>query len=173
MGRLAEYVKKEAAHLKGEIEKRRTSLQEWRESLSRLYATLTGWIEEADGGMGLLQVEQGTRGDVREPALGIYDIPVLHIWIGPPGGSRRADVVPLARFVMSQVKRNGALRRADGMVEIREHGTPWYYLFRIETDGGDEWFIRSVGEWNADEDYGNAFPLDRDRFEAAALSILK
>jgi hypothetical protein len=172
MGSLAEFVKKEAAHLKGEIERQEASLKEWKAAIDDLYATLTRWIEEADGGLRLLRTDAFAYVTCREPGLGTYEVKRLTISVGQLG-SREAEIVPRARFVASQVKVNGKLRRADGIMEIREQTTPMYYLFRVKDDGRDAWFIRSVVEWNADEDYGNAFSLDRDRFEAAVLSILK
>jgi hypothetical protein len=83
-------------------------------------------------------------------------------------------VAPRARHVVATIKPPGKEpRRADGMAEIRDGSSAEYYLFRLKEPDGDRWYIQSVTRWNADPEYGHVEELDRDRFEAAILHILK
>jgi hypothetical protein len=176
MGVLAEFVRKEAEHLRGESHRREAVLKEWLLAVAQLTDQLRQWVTDADGGIGLLQAEGGQQYTRQEAMLGVYTITSLSITLGGRFSGRWAEVLPRSRYVAAVIKPPGEEpRRADGMVEIRDGSTAEYYLFRL---GGsdpehDRWFIRSVAEWNADPDYGHVDELTQDRFEAAILRILK
>jgi hypothetical protein len=169
MGPLAEYLKTEAEHLRAEEGKREEAKAEWLGSLERLYKQLEQWTLEADGGLRLLRVGRPI-GEYEEPRLGIYDTPILTLRLG----SRGVKVTPRARYVIASIRPPGQEpRRADGMVEIKGESSAEYYLFRKKMEGGDEWFIRNVDQWNSDSVSGTVEPLDRNQFEAALLRILQ
>jgi hypothetical protein len=169
MGPLAEYLKNEAEHLRTEAGKREEAKAEWLKALTQLYRLLDEWVVEADGGLRLLQRLQKSQ-SCNEPRLGVYEINVLHIGLG----NSWVKVTPRARYVIANIRPPGQEpRRADGMVEIKSESSPEYYLFRKKTEGGDEWFIRNVDQWNSDPVPGTVEPLDRDRFEAALLRMFQ
>lgn len=170
MGVLAEYLKIESEQLKAEAENRRTSIEEWLHAVDELFVQCKVWIRNADGGLGVLLAGGMREEFVQEPRLGGYSAKILTIDLA----GREAFVAPRARYVAAKVRPPGRdLRRADGMVELRNGTIAEYYLFRWKTDTGDEWFIRGVTEWNQAKDYGVVEPLDSDRFEAAVLRILQ
>jgi hypothetical protein len=169
MGPLAEYLKTEAEHLRAEAGKRGEAKAEWLMALERLYRQLEQWTAEADGGLGLLERFYTTQ-IYNEPRMGVYETNVLTIGLG----NRWVKVVPRARYVVASIRPPGQEpRRADGMVEIKGESSAEYYLFRKKTEGGDEWFIRNVDQWNSDSVSGTVEPLDRNQFEAALLRILQ
>lgn len=174
MGVLAEFVRKEAEHLRGEAHQRETALGEWLRAIESLYEQLARWVNDADAGHHLLSVTP-SRGHIRQEALlGVYEVPQFAIGFGGQFSLPLAEIVPRARYVMASIKPSGEdPRRADGMVDIKTGGVTSHYLFRRADPGGDRWFIRSVEQWNADTDYGTVDPLDRDRFEAAILSAVR
>jgi hypothetical protein len=170
MGVLTEYVRKEAEQLKKEIHRREEASKEWTASINQLYGLLESWVRDADGGRGLLGARRMPRATLQEPRLGVYELDCLQIGIG----SRFAEIRPRGRYVVATIKPHGkGPRPVDGMVEIRDGGMADYYLFRLNDPDGDHWYIQSVARWNADPEYGNVEELDRDRFEAAILRILK
>jgi hypothetical protein len=176
MGALAEYLKAEAERLRSEGQMRNEAIREWQESVRRLFATLTEWLEKADGGLGLI----GWREDehrVKEPRLGEYSCPKLSIHVGVREQDeffvKVAEVVPKARFVLADLRPAGREpRAADGVVEIREWGSASHYLFRWKNPGGDEWFIRNDAVWN-NRSYEDVKPLTAEAFELAVLSAVK
>lgn len=179
MGVLAEYLKTEGEHLRTERQKRQEAIEEWQASLDRLYSQLSGWLEAADGGQGLVGGHTQYRYSVQEPRLGMYWTKKLTVLMGAfeeGVGVAVAEVVPRARFVLATLKPNGReSRAADGMVELREGRDGKiadYYLFRWKNPDGDEWFICSDAVWNS-RDYGNVDPLTAETFEAAVLSTVQ
>jgi predicted metal-dependent phosphoesterase TrpH len=179
MGKLAEYLKAEADNLKAERLKRKEAVEEWKQSLERLYVTLSGWIAEADDGQGLIGAHDQYQYMVEEPRLGAYWTKKLTVLMGAFEAGIAvsvAEVVPRARFVLATLKPTGREPRpADGMVEIREGKDGKianYYLFRWKNPDGDEWFICSDAVWNS-RDYGNVDPLTAEAFEAAVLSTVQ
>jgi hypothetical protein len=174
MGVLTEYVQKEAAQLKGELSRREEARKEWLQAFAQLTDQLKDWVTAADGGLGLLEATGGQAYLRQESALGGYMLTSLSITLGGRDSARRAEIVPRARYTSAIIKPPGKEpRRADGMVEIKDGSAAEYYLFRLKEDDGDHWYIQSVTRWNADPEYGNVEELDRDRFEAAILRILK
>lgn len=176
MGKLAEYVRSEAELIRTEYAKRRENLEEWRSAIDRLYDLLSGWIREADGGLDLLHTARATEVTVSEPRLGVYTMHLLWIILGGAVGDRKATVVPRARYVAGRIVPPGEPgRRADGMVEIKSGSSPEFYLFRVA--GGrpedDRWFIRDANAWDSRPGDDAVEPLDRDRFEAAVLRVLR
>lgn len=178
MGKLAEYLKAEANNLKAERLQRNEAVEEWKQSLERLYVTLSGWITEADDGQGLIGAHDQYKYTVEEPRLGAYWTKKLTVLMGAfESGTavRVAEVVPRARYVLATLRPAGREPRpADGMVEIREGNDGKiadYYLFRWKNPAGDEWFICSDGEWNS-RDFGNVRPLTAESFEEAILSAV-
>lgn len=173
MGVLAEYLKTEAGHIRTERQFRKDAVQEWNESLKRLYSTLTGWVQVADGGLGLIggRVEQYR---TEEPKLGPYLCHKLVVLWGDElsgGGIPVADVIPRARFVAATLKPVGREpRAADGMVEIRASRITTHYLFRWANP--DEWFICTHAEWQSRE-FGAVHPLTAEAFEAAVLGAVQ
>lgn len=171
MGVLTKYLDAEAEHLKAEEGQREQAVQEWVTALEALYAQIREWLIDADKNKGLLSVIPSEVSE-QEGRLGGYTAPAIRIKIA--GRGRHPMIVPRARYVVAAIRPPGKeQRRADGMVELRDGTTAEYYLFRWKTAAGDEWYIRNVTLWNADREYGTVEPLDRDRFEAAVLSILR
>ncbi len=174
MGVLAEFVRKEAEQLRGEVNRRAGNLKEWERAVAELNDQLRKWVAEADGGHQLLEAQPLEQFPRHESLLGEYRVPGLSITLGGKLTGRAADIVPRARYVMATIKPPGeSPRRADGMVEIKSGSNPEYYLFRLADPSGDRWFIRGVTQWNADPEYGTVEPLTSDRFEAALLSVLR
>lgn len=170
MGVLAEYVRNEAEQLRKEVSRRDAAVQEWKAAIDKLYRQLEQWVAEADDKHELLYTQPIRLNPIHEPRLGSYDVQGLQIGIG----TRKAEVAPRARHVVATVQPPGQEpRRADGMVELTDRGGADYYLFRLIEDGQDAWYIRSVALWNADPRNAAVERLDRDRFEAAVLNILK
>lgn len=177
MGVLAEYLRTEAERLRSERKARNEAIVEWEGSVRRLLATLTGWIEKADGGLGLVgaDIEEGHL--VKEPRLGEYACPRMEILTGDVQRKeffvKVAEVAPKARFVLAEIHPPGREpRTADGVVEIREWGRPSHYLFRWKNPDGDEWFIRNDAVWDNSR-YENVAPLTAEAFESAVLSAVK
>jgi hypothetical protein len=180
MGVLTEYVRKEVDQIRAEMARRKELLDEWLAAISKLYDQLEQWIADADGGVGILGVNRRTTTQfTSEPRLGHYEVPVMWVTFGGAIGSREAVIVPKSRYVSFVIHPPGREPcRADGLVEIQQgahsrSSFPEYYLFRLKSPGGDEWFIRSVNAWNADPNDIKVEPLDRDRFEAAMLQVLQ
>ena len=176
MGPLAEYVQKEAEHLRAELARRRENLEEWETALSSLYDQLETWIREADAGLGLLGTDRATTTEfISEPRLGGYKAKTMWVVLGAGVGSaREAWIVPKTRYVTAVIEPPGRTpRRADGIVQINSRSLPEYYLFRWKTEAGDEWFIRNVHAWNATPGDHSVEPLTRDTFEAAVLQVLQ
>jgi hypothetical protein len=170
MGKLTEYVQAEAGRLKAEFDKQVEALEEWEAAVTRLYDQLEMWLRDADGGHGLLRTGRERSSIVHDPSLGTYRAETLAIALG----ERAAELVPRARYVGAAIRPPGREpRRADGRVDLRDGSTAHAYLFRLRNPSGDEWFIRAVWLWNSDSEFGTVEPLDRDRFEAALLGVLK
>lgn len=176
MGVLAEYLRTEASQIRAELTRRQELLDEWRGAISKLFGQLEQWVREADGGLGILGVHPyAATQAISEPRLGRYDADILYIGLGGGGvAARKAMIVPKARYVSAVIQPPGReSRRADGIVQITDGSVSEYYLFRLKTEAGDEWFIRSDRAWNADPADITVEPLDRDRFEAALLRVLQ
>ncbi|MCI0700656.1 MAG: hypothetical protein L0241_06205 [Planctomycetia bacterium] len=179
MGVLTEYVRNEAEQLKKEAHRREEAVKEWLAAVEKLYDQLEGWLRDADSGLGILKCSRMIQEQVREPRLGSYYVSPLGVSLGVILIDRSAVIVPRSRYVSFVIQPPGREpRRADGLVEIHDRyrnqsAFPEYYLFRSKTDGGDEWFIRSVNAWNADPNDIAVEPLDREGFEAAMLRVLQ
>ena len=175
MGVLTEYVRKEVEQIRAEMAQRKELLDEWLTAVSKLYDTLEAWIQDADGGLGILGINRHTTTElISEPRLGHYNVNLMWVSLGGVIGNREAIIVPKARFVSAVIQPPGRTpRRADGIVQIKQLSIPEYYLFRWKTDAGDEWFIKNVNTWNANPGDNTVEPLDRDRFEAAMLRVLQ
>lgn len=179
MGVLKDYLKAEADHLRSERQRRKEVVEEWKQSLDRLFFQLSDWITAADDGQGLIGSHAGHEYMVEEPRLGAYWTKKLTVLMGAFDSGiavRVAEVVPRARFVVATLRPAGREPKpADGMVEIREGKDGKiadYYLFRWRNSDGDEWFICSDAEWNS-RDFGNVHPLTAETFEAAVLSTVE
>lgn len=169
MGKLAEYVRTEARRLKAEFDKQAEAVAEWKTAVRDLYKILKQWVAEADGGHGLLSVGDGKTRWINDPGLGVYEAEILTISLG----SRTAEIVPRARFVVEDIRLpDGHMQRADGCVEILDSGIASVLLFRVK-GGGDLWFIRPARVWNKDHGFDSAAVLDRERFEAVLVGILR
>jgi hypothetical protein len=175
MGVLTEYVRKEADQILAEMAKRKELLDEWLAAISKLYDQLETWIKEADGGIGLLGINRHTTEElISEPRLGHYNVNLMWVMLGGAIGRREAIITPKLRYTSAIIKPPGKEpHRADGMVEIKDGSSAEYYLFRLKDADSDHWYIQSVTQWNANPEYGKVEELDRDRFEAAILRILK
>jgi hypothetical protein len=169
MGVLTEYLKTEAEQLQAEARKQEEAKAEWVSSIRRLHETLRQWAQEADGGRGLLRVTSDVV-EISDPRLGVYSADVLCVSLR----NRAVRIGPLSRYALATIKPPGReLCPVDGMAVVKDGSAPEYYLFRIKGDEGDHWYIQNVTRWNSDPEYGNVEELDRDRFEAAILRILK
>lgn len=170
MGKLAEYVRTEARRLKAEFDKQAEAVAEWKAAVRGLYIQLKQWVADADGGHGLLRLGVGKTLWINDPGLGVYEAEVLTISLG----SRTAEIVPRARFVVEDVRLpDGFKQRADGSVEILDSGIASVLLFRAKVEAGDLWFIRPARVWDKDHGFDSAVPLDRDSFESVLLGILR
>lgn len=179
MGVLAEYLRTEAENLRAERQKRKEAVEEWKQSLIRLYEMLTRWIAVADNGQGLIGCHADFQLWVEEPRLGAYSTNKLTVYMGALDEGVAvavAEIAPRARFVAATLKPNGRQpRAADGMVMLSEGQNSRianHYLFRWKQADGDEWFICSDAEWNS-RDFGNVHPLTPETFEAAVLSAVR
>ncbi len=177
MGVLAEFVQNQAEFLRNQSKRREDALQDWLHAIKSLNQQLLSWVTKADGGIGLLEAHQTVELLRQEAVLGIYSVRGLQITIGGQFSGRSAEVIPRARYVTAIIKPpDEDSRRADGMVEIKSGGgLDYYYLFRLAGNNpdSDRWYIRSVADWNADQNYSRVDPLDQDRFEAAILKVLQ
>jgi hypothetical protein len=173
MGVLAEYVKDKADSLLDESSKVEAATREWQDAIGALYAQLRGWIEQADGGTGLLRAKPRAGDILHETRLGVYSLDQIVISLG----GRASVVAPRARYVVATIKPPGQEpRAADGIVEIRSGaGAAEYYLFRAagSTPAGDRWYIQSDARWHGDPLNNDVEELTSDRFEQAVLSILR
>lgn len=168
MGVLADYLQTERDQLREVSQRRAAEYAEWVTAMNRLIEQTRRWLTEADG-VGLLRLELPLL-SVSEPRLGTYEINGLAVQLN----GRRVVVAPRARYVVARIHTAGTdPKRADGMVELRDGAAAVYYLFRLKSETGDGWYIQSVDVWNNAKEYGLVEPLDRDRFEAAVLSILQ
>ena len=104
MGKLAEYVRTEAEHLRAEQRGRKEAVAEWQSAMARLYAELETWIAEADEGHKLLVAGPGKLVYCREPRLGNYEIRSLNINLG----IRNVEVAPKYRHVIATIAPPGA-----------------------------------------------------------------
>ncbi|MDB5310965.1 MAG: hypothetical protein JWO38_5167 [Gemmataceae bacterium] len=170
MGVLTEYLKTEAEHLRAEAGNQSRAVEEWTAAVRALFGKLQQWLAEADSESRLLTVREMVA-EPQEPRLGVYATPALEVRLG----SRKAMIVPRARYVLATIKApDKEPQRADGLVEIKDGASADWYLFRLKSDNGDEWFIQNATAWNAALNrHGLVDPLDRERFEAALLRILK
>lgn len=174
MGVLAEYVRREAEHLKQAEQQREAALNEWLAAVKELYERLRGWLDDADAGLGLLKHGSAPAEPTHEPRLGRYNAPRYFVSLGGLTTDRTVFISPRARFVIATIKPpGGAPRRADGTLELKCGSAAEWYLFRLRDTDGDRWFIQSVARWNADPDDRAVDQLDRDRFESVILSLLK
>lgn len=176
MGKLAEYLEREADQLRDEVRRREDEFNEWSAAVGRLNDQLGEWVVAADAGRNLLEV---TRGVTRFPIAGPgpdYPIPGITITLGGRLGKRSVYVGPKARHIPTRIKPPGEEpRRADGVVEMKGGAGADAYLYRLAGNdrAGDRWFIRGLPLWDRDADYDAVEPLDRDRFESALLRALR
>jgi hypothetical protein len=176
MGKLAEYVRTEAEHLRGELSRREGERDRWRAAIDRLNRQIVDWVAAADGGNRLLEANPTVELTRQESIIGVYTVRGVTITLGGRFSGRSADVVPRARYVAARVQPPGeAPRRADGLVEIKSGSSPEYYLFRVAGDGpdSDRWFIRDANVWDSSPGDYAVEPLDQDRFEEALLRVLR
>lgn len=171
MGVLANYLKTEADHLRAERNQQAAAVREWLTAIDQLYDQLEQWLTEADAGLGMLSVSRTVELIISEGGLGAYNVKCLSVDLYHRPG---VVIVPRARNVIATIRPPGKEpRRADGMVEIKDGAVAEYYLYRLKEENGDTWFIRDVARWNAGREPQTDEPLDRDRFEAAILRVLK
>ncbi len=174
MGKLAEFIRTEGEHLRAEAGQRKKAVEEWRTAIGRLFDHLGQWLKEADGGTGLLRIERMPLANLAEGRLGTYTAECFDVGLG----SNSVLISPRARYVIARIRPPGEeIRRADGLVEIKswEKGIASYSLYRLAgaNPETDRWFIRNFALWNADTENDNVDVLDRDRFEAAILQMLR
>jgi hypothetical protein len=84
-GSLKDFLKQRAALYAAEGEKNRSTIEEWRSAVSRLFGQLEAWLDDADPEK-IIQRER-TRVQVAEPGLGRYEISRLELrafdkWVG-------------------------------------------------------------------------------------------
>ena len=161
MGKLAEYLRSEADTIRARKAKRREELEGWKAALNDLFGQLDGWLAETDPD-GLLD-RSADPVTINDPSLGVYAAPARQIRLG----DQVIEIVPRARRVAAAVRLETQPRpfRPEGLVEMRDLGTPFRSLYR-HPEGG--WYIQN--QRPSDE---FARPLDRDRFEDALSERLR
>ncbi len=169
MGVLSMFLKEQGERLQAGQAEREAKLLEWKEAVRKLMAQLAAWVREADP-QGLIEIDESQSQRLIEQGLGLYYAPRLELRLE----AHRVWVIPKARNVLAFLPdpAGGKERRADGLVIITDYPpagdqlpAPVYNLFWLREPGGGRWFVQhptAGGE-----------PLDRERFEAILVNILR
>jgi hypothetical protein len=170
MSTLTAFLKEEGRRLRAEAPMRESKKQDWIRAVSDLLTQLQSWVKEADT-EGLIELEtKQWPFPFREEGLGEYHLPYLRLRLD----TRSIAIKGKARNVVDRIRPPGVAqsRQADGVVVIGDSplkgqtGTTDYYLYRLTEPDGDHWYIRHPLEEEVK-------PLDRERFEAVLVSLLK
>ncbi len=148
---------------------------EWLDSVGRLMALLTTWVQQADTDH-VLEIDR--REEVREEAgLGRYTVPGLAIGVGKV----RAEVTPVARnvrhlpaslaFLMASQKGTEEFERwhAAGQVDVGSRFDRWNLYRVVNSSGTEEWWAFKGGATKADDRAGR---LDAKVVEAILRDVL-
>lgn len=170
MSALSQFLKKEGERLRVEAPVREAKQQDWDRAVTNLLRQLEGWVKEADS-EGIIQIEvKKWPFPISEEGLGEYRLPYLRLRLD----TRTVTISGKARNVVDRIRPPGSAhsRQADGLAVISDNvvkgqsGTANYYLYRLAEPDGDHWYIRHALEEEVK-------PLDRERFEAILVSLLK
>jgi hypothetical protein len=100
-----DFLLQQAEKHRAEIQAGKTTVDEWRAALERLFAQIRTWLQESDS-QGIIEIEE-TQHDVTEPGLGRYRVPRLDLrafgkWVG---------IIPKARKTVGVAQPRGRLVR--------------------------------------------------------------
>lgn len=160
---LTDFLKEKAIEIKDSQKEKHGIIVEWKEAVQQLLDEIRVWLRDADPD-GLLSIEQD-EWEVTEEKLGRYSVPRLDI----KGLGRSLAVIPKSRYVVATSLPNGTGKsvRGTGRVDLTwvDSEAKRYHLYRFPGDGSDIWMI--------DDRKSIPSPLNRERFEAALMSLLK
>lgn len=170
MGTLTTFLRDEAKRLRAEAPAREAKLHDWVRAVTELVEQLQTWVREADT-EGVIDLSVDERFlPYGEEGLGRYKLPRLKVTLD----TRFVWVVGKARNVADRIQPPGyaSERQADGLVVVIDSATDErigaadYYLYRLADPDGDRWFVRHPL-------LPEVTPLDRERFEAMLVRLLK
>jgi hypothetical protein len=155
-----DFLREQAEQRKAQSAERAEVTQEWIDSIKRLYATITGWLQKSDPD-GILKIRV-IEDDLNEEGLGKYTVPHLDI----RGLGRWVGIVPKARYTVATAHppQKNTPERAAGRVDITNE-VRRFVLYRFIVDGQDVWMI--------DDQKHPPKVLDQEAFEAALMSYLR
>jgi hypothetical protein len=170
MGTLTAFLHDEAKRLRAEAPAREAKTQDWVRAVTALLEQLQAWAREADTD-GIIELNMKEWWvPYKEEGIGVYKLPRLHLKLD----TRSVWVMGKARNVADRIQPPGhpAPRQADGLVILTDSasddraGAAKYYLYRLAEPDGDRWFLRHPLQQEVT-------PLDRERFEAVLVGLLK
>jgi hypothetical protein len=174
-----EFLQQQAKKHRAEVDAGKTTVDEWRTAIERLFQQIREWIRESDS-EGVIEITVSQE-EIREPGLGRYHVPRLDLrafgkWIG---------IIPKARKTVGTAKPplRSAPQRAEGRVDITDE-LRRYVLYRFRDNGSDSWLIEGLDigghdaaekPWQVAQYVPRSEPrqLDQETFERALMSYLQ
>jgi hypothetical protein len=159
---LKEFLHEQAAKEKARALTSKAVVDEWRCAVQRLFGQIRGWLADSDP-EGVIQIEQSER-EVKEEALGIYQVPVLHLrafgqWVGIIPKAIRTIGTARPPHKLAPVR---ALGRVDITDEIRR-----FFLYRFKADDGSDLWMMDDGRGQEPK------VLTQQDFETALMSYYR
>ncbi len=151
-----EFLQQQAKKHQEEVDKGKTTVDEWRVAVEKLFEKIRKWIKESDS-EGLIEIREGQQ-EIKEPGLGHYRVPRLDLnafgkWIG---------IIPKARKTVGTATPplHSAPQRAEGRVDITDE-LRRFVLYRFRDTGGDTWMIEGLDIGGHDEIQDNSLRVAR------------
>jgi hypothetical protein len=157
MGKLKEFLSREAKKLRDEATAEAEADQRWNDSTDQLFETLESWIREADSNKDV-EVKRSRSIKMNESK----PISVLKIVVG----LRRVRISASSRRVAGLYHLPGepSEYKPEGLVVV-EGGEHTYRLYLFRLGGKDRWFLQTHGM--------NLQSLDRELFESLITTTLQ
>jgi len=134
-------------------------VEEWKDSVSNLFAQVVRWLAEDDVNQAL-RVETGKLRK-EEQGLGSYEIAAMRISLGP----RLVELIPVGRQVVGAIGETGDLGfLAEGRVDMKSR-VQKYLLYRVVDGSKRKWIIM-------DDEQFLIQPLSKQSFESALQQLL-
>lgn len=157
MGKLKEFLNREAKKLRDEAMLEVEADERWNASADRLFETVKSWIGEVDSNKDI-EIK-------RSRSIKMYEshpLSVLKITVG----LRRVRLTAVSRRVAGLFVLLGETiaRKPNGLVEVAG-GEHTYRLYLFNTDNQDRWYLLTHGM--------ELKPLDRELFESLLTSALQ